>query len=232
MARGPEPLPPPLPPAERTAGQLVAVTIRFYQEHFWRVLPLGLAVAVIDQVTPGLAPVYQALVLLAGAPLVTAAYVIASSLVTGKPHTWTAVALGLVIWIPVPALTMLFILPAVAWLALVGLAVPAAVAEQLPFRDGFARGRRLGSADFVHALGSLATLVLVYGLTKFVLVYLLKDQGDATQRTAFFLADLVLSPLLFIGAALLYFDQAARVGSTRSERARSRNADSSYSSRG
>jgi hypothetical protein len=225
-----EPLPQP-PPAERTAGQLVAETIRFYQENFWRVLPLGLAVAAIDQVTPGFAPLGQALILLAGAPLVTGAYVAAASLATGKPPTRTAFALGLVIWIPVPALTMLFILPAVAWLALVGLAVPAAVAERLSFREGFARGRRLGSADFVHALGSLATLVLVFGLTKFVLVYFLRNQGDATQRTAFFLADLVLSPVLFVGAALLYFDQVARLESTRSDRVRSRNADSSYSSR-
>ena len=40
-----EPRPAALPPAERTVGQLVAESIRFYGEHFWRVLPLGLAPA-------------------------------------------------------------------------------------------------------------------------------------------------------------------------------------------
>ena len=34
-------LPPPLPPAERTVGQLIAETIRLYGQHFWRALPLG-----------------------------------------------------------------------------------------------------------------------------------------------------------------------------------------------
>jgi uncharacterized membrane protein len=73
----------------------------------------------------------------------------------------------------------------------------------------------------VHALGSLATLVVVFALTRFVLVFLLREQADNTVRVAIFIADLVISPLLFLGAALLYFDQAARVGSSpRAERSR------------
>ena len=36
-------------PETRTVGQLVADTIRLYGERFWRVLPLGLSVAVVDQ---------------------------------------------------------------------------------------------------------------------------------------------------------------------------------------
>jgi hypothetical protein len=35
--------------------------------------------------------------------------------------------------------------------------------------------------------------------------------GDASQRAALALADVVLSPLLFLGGAMLYLDQAARV---------------------
>jgi hypothetical protein len=54
-----------------------------------------------------------------------------------------------------------------------------------------------------------------------VLVFLLREQADNTVRVAIFIADLVISPLLFLGAALLYFDQAARVGSSpRAERSR------------
>jgi hypothetical protein len=40
---------------------------------------------------------------------------------------------------------------------------------------------------------------------------LLHTQGSQAQDVAFVLADLVLSPLLFVGATLLYVDQAARV---------------------
>ncbi|MGZ4389951.1 MAG: hypothetical protein ACXVZL_11280, partial [Gaiellaceae bacterium] len=89
---------------------------------------------------------------------------------------------------------------------------------RLRFRDAIVRGRRLGAADYVHALGGIATLAIVFALSKFVLVLLLKGQADAAVRSALFLADLVLSPLLFVGAALLYYDQAARVG--RRERRR------------
>ena len=39
-----------------------------------------------------------------------------------------------------------------------------------------------------------------------------------------FLADLVISPLLFLGAAIVYVDLAARVGLDREERRRLRQA--------
>ena len=67
----------------------------------------------------------------------------------------------------------------------------------------------------MHALGSLATLAVVVLLTQSVLVFVLRGFGDAGVSTALFLASVVLSPLLFIGTALLYVDQAraGRVGS-------------------
>jgi hypothetical protein len=220
-----ERLPPPLPPAERTVGQLVAETIRFYQAHFWRVLPLGLAIAALNQVGHGFGARGQVLLVLAAAPLVTAAYVAAASLVLGRPPTWVAFAAGVVIWLPVPVLILVFILPAVAWLALVGLAVPAAVAEPLSFRAALARGYGLGRADFVHAWGSLAALVIVFFVSRQVLVILLHGQADNTVRVAVFLADLVLAPLMLVGGAMLYHDQAARVGSAPPDRRSRRHAD-------
>jgi hypothetical protein len=206
-----EQLPPPLPPLTRTVGQLVAESIRFYQEHFKQVLPLGLALAVVGQLTPGLTPLGQALVLAASAPIVTAAYVRACMLVGKAPWSWAGFAAGTLIFLPVPALILVFILPAAAWLALFGLAVPAAVRERVGFRTSLARGRELGRADFVHALGGIATLAIVYGLTKIMLALLLHGQADVAVRTALVLADIVLSPLLFVGAALLYDDQRARL---------------------
>jgi hypothetical protein len=82
--------------------------------------------------------------------------------------------------------------------------------ERLGFRNSLVRGRRLGTADYAHALGSLAALVVVVGVAANTLSALLHTQGDNGQRAAVFLSDLVLSPLLFLGGALLFVDQAAR----------------------
>ena len=44
-------LPPPLPPEKRTIGQLIAETIRAYGDRFWRLLPIGLPLAIADQLS-------------------------------------------------------------------------------------------------------------------------------------------------------------------------------------
>jgi hypothetical protein len=51
---------------------------------------------------------------------------------------------------------------------------------------------------------------------------LLRSQADNTLRAAVFLADLVLSPMLFFGGALLYLNLAARVGLDREQRRQAR----------
>jgi len=113
--------------------------------------------------------------------------------------------------VPFPVLLRLYVLPGLALFGLVGLAVPAAVVERLGVRAALRRGWQLGRADVVHAIGGMATLALVYGVSRYALLVLLHTQGSQAQNVAVVLADLVLSPLLFIGAALLYVDQAARV---------------------
>jgi hypothetical protein len=203
-------LPPPLPPADRTVGQLVAETIRAYGNDFWRVLPLGVPLAVADQLSVRQTTAVQMIVFWATLPLFVAAYLWACRVVLGAAPTAVAAAVGALVWVPFPALRSLFILPGLAWLAFIGLAVPAAMVERTSFRDALIRGRRLGTADYVHALGSLAALVVVVGLAANTLSALLHTQGDNGQRAAVFLSDLVLSPLLFLGGALLYVDQAAR----------------------
>ena len=55
-------------------------------------------------------------------------------------------------------------------------------------------------------------------MTQIGAAMLLQGFADNSERAAAFLAGLVLSPVLFMGAALLYVDQAARVGTTRAER--------------
>lgn len=209
----PTELPPPLPPETRTVGQLIAESIRFYQRRFWPVLALGLAIALLDQV-PAHGWAVHAIVLAAGAPVMTAAYTAASALVAdarpARRELLVALGAGTLVFLPAAALSGIFDLLAVAWLAFVGLVVPVAVLERRGFRDALMRARRLAAADYVHALGSLAALAVIFFVLRQALVVLLKTEGSAAERIAGFLADLVLSPLLFIGAAHLYVDQAAR----------------------
>jgi hypothetical protein len=231
-----EPLPPPLPPESRTVGQLVAETVRFYGQHFFRTLPLGLSVAALTQLTvafgrrhpePRGHPRSQALhdptsllgggvetTILLGSLLLTMSYIVAVVLVTGaRPDARrlvTAYSAGALVFLPAPLLAQLLVLPAVAYLALVGWVVPAALVEGLGFRPSFRRSFRLARVDYVHAAGGLATLVIVFYVTRLMMALLLRTGAESTERAAAALSDIVLSPILFVGAALLYLDQAAR----------------------
>jgi hypothetical protein len=217
------PLPPPLPPLTRTVGQLVAETLKIYGDH-WKVgLLVGLPPALLSATVTGFSREETLMIVpFAGAVAATASFVIASAVVSGvslrAPGTFAAVIVGVLIFFPVPLLTALFILPGLAWFAFIGLAVPAAIAEGLGVRDALRRGIALGRADYVHALGGLATLVMLVFVTQIAASLLLQGFADNSERAAAFLAGLVLSPVLFFGAALLYVDQAARVGTTREER--------------
>jgi hypothetical protein len=215
-AKGRE-LPPPLPPERRTVGQLVAETIRLYGAHFLRALPLGLLVAVANQFALDRGRATTGVVLLAAAPFFSLAYAYAVQLATGTKaslKTWlVALGVGTFVFIPAALLFPWFALAGVVWLALFGLAVPAAVVERTSLAASLRRGLSLGRVDFVHAAGSLATLVIVFVLTRLALALLLESQAENTVRTALFLADTVLAPLLFLGGALLYVDQEARLRS-------------------
>ena len=216
------PLPPPLPPETRTVGQLVAETLKLYGDNLWASLALGISVTVINQISVGHQTLYQVLVLAAGAPLMAASFTGASAIVGGvrprRTDVVRAVLVGSVVFVPAAFLTLLFVLPAVAWLAFVGLVVPVLVLERLGIGAALRRAIQLARADFVHALGSLATLAILFGLVKLTLVLLLRDLGDAGERAALGLGDLVMSPVLFLGGALLYVDQAARVSRTSSRK--------------
>jgi len=218
-------LPAPMAPGDRTVGQLIAETIRAYGHRFWGALPLGIPVAVADQFSVREAPRVQMLVYWAATPLFVWAFVWACKQIHGRQPTKAAVVAAVLIYLPFPALRAVYILPGIAWFAFIGLAVPAAMVEGLDLRAALVRGRRLGVADYAHALGSLAALVIVVGVAADTLSALLHTQGDNGQRAAVFLSDLVLSPMLFLGGAMLYLDQAARVGSRRPHRRRRRDAN-------
>ena len=204
-------LPPPLPPETRTVGQLVAETIRAYGNDFWRVLPLGLPIGIATQISLGRGVNSQTIVLFIFSPAIAAAYLRAVWLVHGARPTRVACVVAVLVFLPVPVLARAeFLLLALAWLALFGLAPVAAAVEKLGFRAALARGRRLGTVDYVHALGSLSALVIVVVVSELALIAILRSQGDAGQRIAHGIADLMLTPILYLGGALLYVDQAAR----------------------
>jgi hypothetical protein len=205
-----------LPPAERTIGQLVAESIRFYGDHFWPSLALGVGPAILAVVG---ANVSRRIVLvlsptLFGA-LLSATYVYASVLVLeGRPsrdrlvYAWLA---GWLVFAPVPFLVLAFVLPGLLWLAAFALLVPVVVVQSISLRSSVSRAWQLARADLIHQVGALLTLAIVVLLTQAVLAFILRGFGDAAVWAAYFLASVVVSPLLFIGAALLYVDQAARV---------------------
>jgi len=218
-----------LPPDVRPVGQVIAEALRRYGDSFWRVLPLGLPVAVTNQVSAGRGFWMQVAILVAATPLLTAAYVGACFLVTGARPGRRIVArafgAGVLVILPVPVLILVYVLPGLAWLAFVGLVVPVVLVERASLRAGFARAVRLARADYVHALGSLAAATIVFGVTKIMLILLLRGTADAAERIALFLADLVLSPVLFLVPALLYFDQAARAVESAPRSRRRRHGD-------
>src|SRR5262249_10701275 len=176
--RKPEPLPAPMPPERRTIGQLVAETIRFYQQHFFQSLPLGISVAAITQLTfafghrqveprghppPKWFHEPKSLVgggietsATLGALLLTVSYIAGIVLVTGvRPdgrRIATAYLLGVLVFVPAPLLAAvlgLLALPALAYLAFFGWVVPAALVEGTGFRESFSRSFLLRRASYL-----------------------------------------------------------------------------------
>ncbi len=215
-------LPPPLPPVSRTVGQVVAQGIELYQRNFFRALALGIPVAVTDQLIAELSYVQRAAALVIASPAFSLAYAGACVLRDGKrapARVWArAVVVGVLSFLPAALFFSWFAIVAVLYLGIAGHAVPVVMSERIGVRAALRRTVELGRADYVHAVGSFATLALLFALTRLMLGLLLSSQADATVRVAIFLADLALAPLLFLGAAIVYVDLAARVGLSREER--------------
>ncbi len=189
----------------------MAEAIRAYGDHFWKIVPLGLAVVGVDAATLHHGVGVQTLILWAFAPVFAAAYVRAASVLRSQPWSWPAFRVALVVYLPFPVLLRLYVLPGVVWFGLLGLAVPAALAERLGLVAALRRGWQLARADLLHAVAGLVTLGLVYFLSRYVLLVLIHGFGGQGQVAAAMIADLVLAPIVFVGAVLLYEDQAARV---------------------
>jgi|SRR5215831_1986695 len=225
-------LPPPLPPETRTVGQLVAESIRLYGARFWPSLALGIGPALLLVAAADLDGWDRVVVVLGAGPFALAAsYAGAIALVRpierGR-YVAVALAVGYVAFLPV-CLARLWVFGgiyplALAWLALVGLAVPAALIERRGYADALRRGIQLARADYIHAFGSLLTLAVTIVLTGLVLFFAIREGSGQALHIAAVLASIVLAPVFVLGAAVLYVDQAARVESSTRTR-RSSNGD-------
>jgi hypothetical protein len=211
-------LPPSAPPETRTSGQLVAEALRLYGRRFWAALALGAGPLVVVLAVTALSG-RAGLVFLAtgGAFVFTVCYVLAvrlaADLSIDRSSIVTALAIGVLVFAPVPFLTVSLLFPGLIWLAFFGLAVPVALIERGGFRQSIRRSIALARVDFVHALGSLAALIIVGFISAIGLAFLLGQFGEQSRVLAALIPLVLVSPLLFLGSALLYFDQTARLAS-------------------
>jgi hypothetical protein len=221
-----------LPPETRTVGQLVAEGLRLYGARFWPSLALGIGPALILVAAARLDGVDRIVVVIGLGPFVLAASY-AGALALVRPidrgrYVAVALAVGYVAFLPV-CIARLWVFGgiyplALAWLALVGLAVPAALVERRGYVDALRRGIQLGRADYSHALGAVVTLAITIVLTGLVLFFAIREGSGQALNVAAVLASVVLAPVFVLGAAVLYVDQAARVESSPRAR-RSPNGD-------
>lgn len=214
-------------PAERTVGQLIGDAIKLYGNRFWRGLGLGIPAAgftIGASLFDGGAQIAWGLVI--GPFALALSYVWAVEVAMATQMTrGRALVAGAVAFLPLGASRVLVFtgvyFAALAWFALVGLSVPSVLVEGRGLRDALRHGLELARADFVHAFGTVAALAVVVIVSIFSLSLLLAGFGAQSITVSAVMAVIVMSPLFFLGCALLYVDQKARLESGSPRRRRS-----------
>lgn len=209
-------------------GELLAETVRLYGERLWASLGLGAVVgaAVFLALLSENVAVFIVIVSLA----FTAGYAAAARLASGDrfAEAWGQVVirlpillvLTLVVSVPfaIGRIDPILLFLAVAWLAFTGFSIPVAMLERDPDSDtwigrlGYAlwRSVRLARAEYLHALGVAAALVIVYLLVGRLLGIALVGFAENSELAAAILVQVVLAPFFFLGLSVLYFEQKAR----------------------
>ena len=72
------------------------------------------------------------------------------------------------------------------------------------------RSIRLARAEYLHALGVIAALLMIYLLIGIVLGVALVGFAENGEVIAAALVQVVLAPFFFLGLSILYFEQRAR----------------------
>ena len=221
-------------------GELLSETVRIYSARPRAAIGLGLVEGGAFLLTRATPDLLDALVLAVAFAII---YGAAARLVSGDTfmeawaqvglRTPTLVVLTFVVAVPaVIALQYLFLLVIGAlWLALVGFSIPVAMLERDPevtnpfdrIAYSLLRSIRLARAEYLHALGVIAALLMIYLLIGIVLgvarllpsaVLLfgvaLVGFADNGEVIAAALVQVVLAPFFFLGLSILYFEQRAR----------------------
>lgn len=208
-------------------GELLAETIRIYGDRLRAALGLG---AVVGGAFLAARAVPTLLEVLVVSLAFTATYGAAARIVSGDSfaEAWAQVGvrapvlivLTFVVAVPFAiAVGYLFLLIlAVLWLALAGFSIPVAMLEREQDGGGvFARiayaldrSLRLARAEYLHAAGVVAGLVIAYLVLGVLIGLALAGFADNGRLVAVALAQLVLAPLFFLGLAVLYYEQRAR----------------------
>ncbi len=211
-------------------GEIFAETIRLYGDRVWAALGLG---AVYSLVLAAAGVINAALYYTVASLMLVVAYGVATRLVVGDSfrEAWAQVAvrlpallvLALVVGLPfvlAPGLLFLFgLVVAALWIGLTGFAVPVALVEGDDGRRGWLatvayaleRTLALARAEYLHAAGVAAALLLVNFLVAIALGGALVGYADNSRLVAGAIAQLVLAPFFFLGLSVLYFDQRARL---------------------
>ena len=208
-------------------GELLSETVRIYTARPWAAIGLGLVEGGAFLLTRATPDLLDALVLAVAFAIIYAA---AARLVSGDTfmEAWaqvglrapTLVVLTFVVAVPaVIALQYLFLLVIGAlWLALVGFSIPVAMLERDPevtnpfdrIAYSLLRSIRLARAEYLHALGVIAALLMIYLLIGIVLGGALVGFAENGEVIAAALVQVVLAPFFFLGLSILYFEQRAR----------------------
>ena len=208
-------------------GELIAETIRVYGERPRAALGLGAVVGgafLLARIVPSLLEV------LVISLAFTAVYGAAARIVSGDSfgEAWAQVGvrapvlliLTFVVAVPFAIAVgyLLLLVLAVLWLALAGFSIPVAMLEREGNRDGvfgriayaLDRSLRLARAEYLHAAGIVAALVMAYVVFSVLIGAALVGFADNGETVAAALVQLVLAPLFFLGLAILYYEQRAR----------------------
>jgi hypothetical protein len=208
-------------------GELLSETVRIYAQRPWAALGIGLVEGgayLLAALTPDLLDV------LVIALAFTAIFGAATRLVSGDSfaEAWAQVGvrapvllvLTFVVAVPtVISLTYLFLFVIAAlWVALMGFSIPVAMIERDPDvtnsfdRIAFSllRSIRLARAEYLHSLGVVAALIIVYLVLGVGLAVGLVGFADNGRVIAAALVQVVLAPFFFIGLSVLYYEQRAR----------------------
>ena len=207
-------------------GEILAEAVRIYSGRGFAYLGIGLFEGMAF-IAASIAPSGVGLAIVSAA--FAAAYAATARLVAGDPfgEAWGRVArtaavlavLAFVVAVPFTLATtqLLLLIVSVGWLGLTGFAIPAAMLDADPAsrvvdRIGYAlrRSLTLARAEYLHAVGVSAALVIIYLLVGIVLATAIVSFAENGRVAALALVQIALAPFFFIGLTVLYFDQCAR----------------------